>query len=239
AVARLADGFDGPAFISVRPPGHHALPNRAMGFCLFNNVAITAAGLIHEGNRVAIVDWDVHHGNGTQDIFYEEPSVLYVSIHQSPFYPYQGNPTELGAGAGVGTTLNVPLPAFTAGDVYLEAFEDLAMTAVANYRPDWVLVSSGFDAHAHDPLAEFRLTEADYSHMATLLTDVVAANRIVAFLEGGYHLPALRDSSSAVIRSLLGLGNDLEPSPFRSPEISSRALERVRGAVSGYVPGVA
>ncbi len=238
AVERLSNGFEGPAFISVRPPGHHALRDRAMGFCLFNNVAITAARLMHSGSRVAIVDWDVHHGNGTQDIFYEEPAVLYASIHQSPFYPYQGNPTELGAGGGVGATLNVPLPAFTAGDVYLEAFEGLVITAVKSFEPDWLLVSSGFDAHAHDPLAEFRLTELDYARMASELTELVPANRIVAFLEGGYHLPALRDSTAAVIRSLVGLSNDLEPSPFRSPEVSSRALERVKGAVSGYVPGV-
>lgn len=238
AVSRLDDGFDGPAFVSVRPPGHHALANRAMGFCLFNNVAITAARLRDAGSRVAIVDWDVHHGNGTQAIFYSDPDVFYVSLHQSAFYPFEGDLDEIGEGPGVGTTLNIPLPAFTAGDVYIPAFDELVLPALRAFRPDWILVSSGFDAHAHDPLAELRLVEGDYAHMARALTSVVDVRRIVAFLEGGYHLPAIRDSVTAVVRSLLGEPVDTEPSPFESPLDSHRVMDRVRIALSGRVPGL-
>lgn len=239
AVTRLSDGFDGPAFISVRPPGHHAMSNRAMGFCLFNNIAITASRLRDRGERVAILDWDVHHGNGTQRIFYEEPDVLYVSLHQGNFYPFEGEVDEIGHGPGRGSTVNIPLPAFTAGEVYLRAFEEIAMPVIRGFAPDWILVSSGFDAHAHDPLAELRLVEADYAHMARALTTILDPRRLVAFLEGGYHLPAIRDSVTAVVRSLAGEEVDAEPSPFESPPGSLEALLRIRAALTGRVVGLA
>lgn len=239
AVARLADGFDGPAFVSVRPPGHHALANRAMGFCLFNNVAVTAARLRDQGMRVAIVDWDVHHGNGTQAMFLTEATVLYASIHQFPFYPYEGGAGEIGVGEGRGTTLNIPLPALTAGDVYLTAFREIVLPSLRVFSPDWVLISSGFDAHARDPLAEMRLTEADFAVMARVITEIVPPNRIVAFLEGGYHLPAIRDSVTAVVRSLVGEETvSAEPSPFQSPPESHRLLDQVRRSLEGRVVGV-
>lgn len=228
AVEKLRDGFDGPAYITVRPPGHHALADQAMGFCLFNNVAVTAARLKEGGERVAIVDWDVHHGNGTQSIFYEEPDVLYASIHQSPFYPYEGSVAEVGESAGSGATVNIPLPAFTAGDVYLEAFSRIVMPKLESFAPEWLLVSCGFDAHAHDPLAELRLVESDYAAMARMLAATAPLDRILVFLEGGYHLPAIRDSSKAVIRALLGHDDGLEPSPHLSPDESWRALDRAR-----------
>ena len=238
AVRRMAAGFDGPALVTVRPPGHHALADRAMGFCLFNNIAVTADLLRRSGSRVAILDWDVHHGNGTQAMFYDDPNVLYISIHQYPFYPHEGAADEVGVGDGVGTTINVPLPAFTAGDVYREAFDDLAMKAMIAFKPDWLLISAGFDGHAHDPLAELRLVEADYAHMAGKLAAVVPANRQIAFLEGGYHLPAIRDSVAAVVRAMLDKPLRVQPSPFHSPELSYRALGRVRGALSGRVVGI-
>lgn len=238
AVERLTDGFDGPALVAVRPPGHHALPARAMGFCLFNNVGVTAARLRDRGERVAIVDWDVHHGNGTQAMFYADPDVLYVSLHQSPFYPYEGNASEVGEGKGTGATVNLPLPAFTAGDVYGEAFTRFARPAIETFSPDWVLVSSGFDAHARDPLAELRLVEGDYGYLTSQLLDVVPAERIVVFLEGGYHLPAIRDSITVVVRTLLGAGHESDPSEYRSPEEAHRTLERLHGVLRGRVPGI-
>ena len=237
AVRHLSNGFDGPAFVSVRPPGHHALSNRAMGFCLFNNVAVTAARLRDEGRRVAIVDWDVHHGNGTQAMFYDDPAVLYASIHQSPFYPYQGATAEVGSGAGRGTTINVPLPAFTAGDVYRAAFDGVVMPVLRRFLPDWILVSAGYDAHAADPLAEFRLVEDDYGAMAASLREVVAPSRIVAFLEGGYHLPAIRDSVTATMRALCGAGTEPDESPFTSPDASRHALERAMEDLDEFISG--
>lgn len=238
AVERLTAGFGGPAIVTVRPPGHHALRNRAMGFCLFNNVAITAARLRDAGQRVAIVDWDVHHGNGTQEAFYRDPDVLYVSVHQSPFYPFEGMASEVGEGDGAGTVLNVPLPAFTAGDVYRRAYEELVIPALTAFRPDWILVSCGFDAHAQDPLAELRLVEADYAFLAAALPKIVPADRIVVFLEGGYHLPAIRDSMAAVARSLVGEVSLSDPSPYQSPPDAHRVVERVASVVRGRVVGL-
>lgn len=238
AVDRLAQGFDGPAFITVRPPGHHALRDRAMGFCLFNNVAVTAARLRDLGRRVAILDWDVHHGNGTQAIFYSDPDVLYVSLHQSPFYPFEGMASEVGEGRGIGATVNIPLPAFTAGDVYRQAFEEFALPALAAFRPDWLLVSSGFDAHAQDPLAELRLVEADYHFLGSSLPELLPVNRIVAFLEGGYHLPAIRDSVTAVIDGITGHPFPGEESEHRSRPEATRSLERLRPVLRGAVPGI-
>ncbi|MFO7292109.1 MAG: histone deacetylase [Actinomycetes bacterium] len=238
AVERLTAGFGGPAIVTVRPPGHHALRNRAMGFCLFNNVAITAARLRDAGQRVAIVDWDVHHGNGTQEAFYRDPDVLYVSVHQSPFYPFEGMASEVGEGDGAGTVLNVPLPAFTAGDVYRRAYEELVIPALTAFRPDWILVSCGFDAHAQDPLAELRLVEADYAFLAAALPKIVPADRIVVFLEGGYHLPAIRDSMAAVARALVGEVSLSDPSPYQSPPDAHRVVERVASVVRGRVVGL-
>ena len=238
AVERLTAGFGGPAIVTVRPPGHHALRNRAMGFCFFNNVAITAARLRDAGQRVAIVDWDVHHGNGTQEAFYRDPDVLYVSVHQSPFYPFEGMASEVGEGDGAGTVLNVPLPAFTAGDVYRRAYEELVIPALTAFRPDWILVSCGFDAHAQDPLAELRLVEADYAFLAAALPKIVPADRIVVFLEGGYHLPAIRDSMAAVARALVGEVSLSDPSPYQSPPDAHRVVERVASVVRGRVVGL-
>src|SRR5690606_10796569 len=224
---RRAGDRDGPAARSPRTsqPRH--------GFCLFNNVAITGARLRDAGQRVAIVDWDVHHGNGTQEAFYRDPDVLYVSVHQSPFYPFEGMASEVGEGDGAGTVLNVPLPAFTAGDVYRRAYEELVIPALTAFRPDWILVSCGFDAHAQDPLAELRLVEADYAFLAAALPKIVPADRIVVFLEGGYHLPAIRDSMAAVARALVGEVSLSDPSPYQSPPDAHRVVERVASVVRG------
>ncbi|HEX2154162.1 MAG TPA: histone deacetylase [Acidimicrobiia bacterium] len=238
AVSRLENGFDGPAMVSVRPPGHHALRDRAMGFCIFNNVAVTAARLRDRGERVAIVDWDVHHGNGTQAMFYDDPDVLYVSLHQAPFYPYEGTVDETGRGRGSGTVVNIPLPSFTAGDVYREAVETIVEPVVDAFQPDWLLVSSGFDAHAGDPLAELRLVEADYHFLARSIAGRVRTGRVIVFLEGGYHLPALRDSVTAVVHGLLGVHAEFPPSEHRSPPESAAALSRTRSLLGGKVVGL-
>jgi acetoin utilization deacetylase AcuC-like enzyme len=162
------------AFCAVRPPGHHARPAQGMGFCLFNNIAIAArhAQQRHGAGKVLIVDWDVHHGNGTQDIFYRDPSVLFVSLHESPLYPDSGFAQEVGDGDGRGTTVNVPLPAGSDGGAYALAFERVVLPILQQWSPDLLLISAGFDAHARDPLANMLLEDHDYRWMAASLRDV-------------------------------------------------------------------
>lgn len=211
-VAELQRRGDGVGFVAVRPPGHHALRDRAMGFCLLNNIAVTAAALVHQGERVVIVDWDVHHGNGTQQIFWDEPNVLYLSMHQWPLFPGSGSPVEIGGPAALGSVLNVPLPAGATGDVMRRALEDIAAPVVDAFRPTWVLVSAGFDAHYLDPMADLRLSDGDFAAMAAHVSHYVAdPGRLAFFLEGGYHLDALRDSVAATLGAVLGSPHEGEP----------------------------
>jgi acetoin utilization deacetylase AcuC-like enzyme len=173
-------------FAVVRPPGHHALAARAMGFCLFNNVAVAAraAQAEHGLERIAIVDWDVHHGNGTQAIFWDDPTVLYVSLHQWPFYPGTGGPEEQND-----TTVNIPLPPGLGDDAYVQAFEDTVEPAVRGFEPDLLLVSAGFDAHADDPLAWMEMSASGFRELARRCLGL--APRVAAVLEGGYNLETL------------------------------------------------
>ncbi|GIU90264.1 MAG: histone deacetylase [Acidimicrobiia bacterium] len=204
AVEALEHGEGDAAFCAVRPPGHHAVPSRAMGFCLVNNVAVTAAALRDRGQRVLIVDWDAHHGNGTQDIFWADPDVMYVSMHEWPLYPGTGRLDEVGAGPGTGTTVNFPFPPGTTGDVYLAAVDDVVAPLAQRFAPDWLLVSAGYDAHRADPLTGLGLTAGDYADLTSRLLGLVPPRRTIAFLEGGYDLDALRASVAATVSALLG-----------------------------------
>jgi acetoin utilization deacetylase AcuC-like enzyme len=200
----LSTGAADAAFLALRPPGHHARPAQGMGFCLVNNVAVAAAELAERGERVLIVDDDAHHGNGTQEIFYADPRVLYVSFHEWPLYPGTGRHDEIGTGAGEGTTVNVPLPAGATGDVYLRALDDVVAPQVDAFGPTWVLVSAGFDAHRADPLTGLGLSAGDFAAITARIAEWAAPGRLAAFLEGGYDLGGLRDSVAASLPVLVG-----------------------------------
>ena len=195
----------GVAFVPVRPPGHHAVADRAMGFCLLNNVAVAAASRTVRGERVLIVDWDVHHGNGTQAIFWDDPDVLYVSTHQHPLYPGTGRADEVGGTDAAGLTLNLPLPPAATGDVVRRALDEVARPTIEAFAPDWVLVSCGFDAHRDDPLSELNLESGDFAELARVVAEFAPSpGRLALFLEGGYDLDALRSSVAATLGALTG-----------------------------------
>ncbi|WP_099865203.1 histone deacetylase family protein [Pararhizobium haloflavum] len=207
AMAGIDDVFSGRAdnvFVASRPPGHHAEHNRAMGFCLFNNAAIAArhAQRTYGVERVAIIDWDVHHGNGTQDIFWDDPTVLYLSTHQMPLYPGTGAKDETGAG----NIVNAPLAPDTAGDHFREAFRSRILPALEDAMPDLIIISAGFDAHHRDPLAQINLVADDFDWATGKLMDLAerhAGHRIVSLLEGGYDLVGLAESAAVHIQRLM------------------------------------
>lgn len=248
SVARLAAGglvdlvqqvLDGPVrqgLSIARPPGHHARPGKSMGFCIFNSVAVAAAhARAHGVSRVAIVDFDVHHGNGTQEMFFNDPSVLYVSTHQAPLYPGTGHTTERGEGAGVGATLNVPLGAGGGDDVYRGAFERVVLPALEEFAPELVLVSAGFDAALRDPLSDMRLDSAAFGWLTRALrriADVSAEGRTVLALEGGYDLVALEEGLAAAIVGLTGHAEEIardvdHPDVVRAAAAASASFRRI------------
>lgn len=240
AVDAVLDGDLDSAFCLVRPPGHHATPHRAMGFCLFNNVAVAAAHALERRGleRVAVIDIDVHHGNGTQDAFYREPRVWYWSTHQYPFYPGSGSWEEAGEGPGRGTTVNVPMPAGCGDAEYRRAYAELLAPLLRRYRPQLIVVSAGFDAHFMDPLAQILLSTHGYYEIAALLrelADELCGRRIVYALEGGYDHSALAWSVHACIDTLLD--NDFTPDPLgpapqvRAPDVAPvlTGLARLHG----------
>jgi acetoin utilization deacetylase AcuC-like enzyme len=231
AVDAVMDSAVDSAFCFVRPPGHHATPTQAMGFCLFNNLAVAAAHLLERRglDRVAIIDFDVHHGNGTQDIFYNDGRVLYFSTHQFPHYPGTGRMEELGEGAGAGKIINVPMQAGSGDVEALRAYREVCAPAVQRFRPQFLLVSAGFDAHFADPLAHLMFSCRGYHEIATLLKDLAAETcdgRLVYALEGGYDLDAISWSAGACVRTLLG-------EPFESDPLG--AAPDVRGPDIGPV----
>lgn len=210
AVQSVLAGEQSSAFSLTRPPGHHATRSRAMGFCLFNNIAIAAQAGIDSGlERVAIVDFDVHHGNGTQDIFYERSDVLYLSCHEYPLYPGTGAATEHGRGDGEGFTVNAPMAAGGGRSEYVVVFDELFAPAVREYRPQLLLVSAGFDAHRSDPLAQMELESADYGVLAGRISSWAAElcdSRSAWCLEGGYDLRGLSESVVEVVKELSQAG---------------------------------
>jgi acetoin utilization deacetylase AcuC-like enzyme len=218
AIDVLAAGEADAAFVAARPPGHHASAARAMGFCLLNNVAVSAAALADAGHRVLVLDWDVHHGNGTQDLFWDDPRVLFVSTHQSPCYPGTGRATETGGAGAPGLTVNVPLPPGTTGDVVLTAVDDVVAPAVEAFAPDWVLISAGYDAHRADPLADLALSAGDFAALTRRVAAFApCAGRLVAFLEGGYDLEALAASAGATAAALVDVDHRPESETSGGP----------------------
>jgi len=226
AVDAVLSGRADNALAVVRPPGHHATPDRQMGFCLLNNIAIAArhAQSAHGIKKVLILDYDVHHGNGTQDIFYADPSVLFISIHQSPHYPGTGALRETGAGAGRGCTINAPLPAGHGDASYRQIFAEVVQPAVERFEPDLMLISVGLDAHWMDPLGGMQLTLEGYDHLARACLDMAercCGGRIVFAMEGGYDLPALAHGWRNIAHALLG--QDEISDPYGEPPSLARA----------------
>jgi len=224
AIDALREGKGDAAFCAVRPPGHHASNTVSMGFCFVNNVAVVASALAEAGERVLVLDYDAHHGNGTHDIFYADPRVLFVSIHQWPLYPGTGRHDEVGAGDAIGATMNIPVPPDTTGDVYLAAFDELVAPLADRFRPTWVIVSAGFDAHRADPITDLGLSAGDYAPLTARVLSLVPAGRRIVMLEGGYDLSALQLSTATVMRELAGVhGTPFEATTSGGPGMQTIA----------------
>ncbi|EQA63306.1 histone deacetylase family protein [Leptospira alexanderi serovar Manhao 3 str. L 60] len=202
----LLSGTIKNGFSLLRPPGHHAEHNRIMGFCMLNNVAITARYLQKNGfKKIFIIDWDVHHGNGTQEIFYQDPNVFYLSIHQFPFYPMTGLSSETGKNEGIGTTKNIPMQANSDNQAYIQKFKEVVIPTMEHFGPDVVLISAGFDAHKEDPLGGMNITTKGFEDLTKIVlesADKICEGKVLSFLEGGYNLTALSESVEAHVAVL-------------------------------------
>ncbi|HEX5132483.1 MAG TPA: histone deacetylase [Candidatus Krumholzibacteria bacterium] len=235
-VDRVISGELANGFAAVRPPGHHAESDRAMGFCLFNNIAVAAAYALerHRLERVLVVDWDVHHGNGTQQIFWDDPRVLFLSLHQFPFYPGTGTAEETGGGAAAGMTVNVPMQGGFGDAEYTAAFRRVVRPVADAFSPQLVLVSAGFDAHADDPLGGMRVTAAGFDAMAAAVLDIArvsAGGRCVALLEGGYDVDALGSCTETVLKRMVS--PDAPRGELGGDGAFTPVLARVRAALAG------
>ncbi len=240
----VARGEAASGLAAVRPPGHHAEADRAMGFCLFNNVAVAArAAQVDEGvDRILILDWDVHHGNGTQHQFQDDPSVLYVSTHQFPYYPGTGDAGEAGTGRGLGATLNIPMPAGCGDLEYVGVMQRLLVPAARNFRPELILVSCGFDAHSSDPLASMELSGAGFAAMTAIvrqLADELCRGRIAFVLEGGYAAEGLDEGVRAVVGGMLSHPGPLPEVPdLPAGSMLKGIVDRVNGVHGARIPGL-
>jgi|SRR3990170_2464534 len=238
AVEKVLDGAIDRAFCSVRPPGHHAEPDRVMGFCLLNNVAVGAATALARGlERVAVIDFDVHHGNGTQEAFWTDPRVLFISSHRFPFYPATGALEEAGAGNGRGFTVNLPMPAGMGDGEYRQAYREIVEPIARAFDPELVLVSAGFDAHRDDPLGGMAVTAAGFGELTDVCLAVAsgaARGRLVAVLEGGYDLDGIAESTAAVVGRMLGRASIPDHAPARPG--FERLLDAYRDAHAAYWP---
>jgi len=242
---RVASSEGHVGFAAVRPPGHHAESGRAMGFCLYNNVAIAARALQQEKGieKLMILDWDVHHGNGTQHSFEDDPSILYVSTHQFPFYPGTGDFGEAGTNSGLGATVNIPLPAGSGDREYAGAFRRIVVPVAEHFRPEMILVSCGFDAHHDDPLASMRVSREGYLDMTRIvrqLADRLCGGRLCFVLEGGYSPNGLREGTLAVLEGLRESANRIPASPLEMPEgsILHGVVDRVFSVHGSRYPGL-